>query len=209
MSAPGACASGALHRPVSVEDLERRATITRLRVARAGRRPPGPIAHAPPDLGSRFALGAGMNLNSLVIAADASRARLFRTAQTNRGAEPVELIEIEVIEAEAPVPESSRCDGSVADRSHGGRDLASFATRVAERVARFAQYHFCNPVVVAATHEVSSALLVELEHRLSNVYIHRITGDFAGLQPRALMHELLRQEAFSSARARTPGIVEL
>jgi hypothetical protein len=149
-----------------------------------------------------------MNMNSLIIVADASRARLFRTAQTNVAEDPIELVEIDAVEADANPQESGPSNLCLADSSHGDRDLGRFALQLAERVARFAEFHLCNPVIVTAAREVSSALIAELEHRLPNGYIHRVTGDFAGLSPRALMHELQEREACSSLHSRTPGTIE-
>ena len=73
-----------------------------------------------------------MNLNSLIIVADASRARLFRTAQTNVVAEPVELIEIDAVEAEAPAAPAG------ADAAPADAVLSDRSRRVASRAAQFA-----------------------------------------------------------------------
>jgi hypothetical protein len=56
-----------------------------------------------------------MNLNSLIIAADASRARLFRTAQTNLEQAPVELLEIAAVER-APTTSNNPDAGSEPQR---------------------------------------------------------------------------------------------
>jgi protein required for attachment to host cells len=137
-----------------------------------------------------------MNMNSLVIAADASRARLFRTAQTNVGEHPVELIEIDVL------------DDSEA-QAHDAVELRRFAEQIAERAAQFARYHFCNPVVLAAPSAVSSVMLAELERKLSNVYIHPIIGDMARLPARALMLALQERAAFISPLPSAPGSIPL
>jgi protein required for attachment to host cells len=154
----------------------------------------------------------GMNMNSLIIATDASRARLFRTARTNVAEEPVELIEVDVIDArEACVQAPDDDEGSLARRGSGHDDVKvrHFAMEITDRVARFAQHHFCNPVILVAVDEVSSAVLTELEHKLSNVYIHQIIGETARLPASALLSELSEREAFSSPQARVPGTIEL
>lgn len=148
-----------------------------------------------------------MNMNSLIIVADASRARLFRTAQTNVAEAPVELVELDSVEA--PVREAAHRDRGLADRAQSDADLDSFAIRVAERVARFASHHFCNPVVVTAPQELSASLVAELEYRLSDGCIHRIAGDFSGLPAPELLHELQKREAFGSPGASTPGTIAL
>lgn len=141
-------------------------------------------------------------MNSLIIAVDASRARLFRTAATNIGEEPVELIEIGVVDA--PEALGGR-DGKGPDDVEARR----FARDIADRVVRFAEHHFSNPVIVVAVRELSSAILAELEHRLSNASIHQIIGETARLPPPALLRELSKRQAFSSPQARTPGTIEL
>jgi protein required for attachment to host cells len=147
-----------------------------------------------------------MSINSLIIVADASRARLFRTAGTNVAEAPIELVEVGAVEAAARDPRPR--DGGLAQGTHGGRDFRDFAVQIAQEVASFAQYHFCNPVVLVATREVSSTLMDELEHRLSNVNLHRVSGDLTGLPPPALLQELQQREALSSPQAKMRGTME-
>ncbi len=132
-----------------------------------------------------------MNMNSLIIVADASRARLFRTAQTNVVAEPVELIEIDAVAAGAPAapdPGAASADPP----------LSGLARRVAERAAQFAHYHFCNPVIVAAPDEVYAAIQTELARELPHVYTRSVIGNVAELPPRQLMHDLQQRGAFTA-----------
>jgi protein required for attachment to host cells len=149
-----------------------------------------------------------MNLNSLIIVADASRARLYRTAQTNVAAEPVELIEIDAVERPeardaASDPERTSSPRSADRSAHhveapGGDSLSGFSRQVAERAARFAHYHFCNPVIVAAPGEVYTAIQRELARELPHVYTRSVIGDVAQLPPRQLMHDLQEGGAFAA-----------
>jgi hypothetical protein len=150
-----------------------------------------------------------MNLNSLLIVADASRARLFRTAQTNVAAEPVELIEIDAVERpegrvgaadpdEAPSPSGATASDPHHVEARGDAPLGGFAHQTAVRAARFAHYHFCNPVIVAAPGDVYTAIQAELARELPHVYTRSVIGDFAQLPPRQLMHDLRERGAFAA-----------
>jgi protein required for attachment to host cells len=136
-----------------------------------------------------------MNLNSLVIVADASRARLFRTAQTNVAAEPVELIEIDAIERPPRSANRSNADHVAAP---GDDSLSGFSRQIAERAARFAHYHLCNPVIVAAPGDVYAAIQTELARELPRVYTRSVIGDIAQLPPHQLMHDLQERGAFAA-----------
>jgi len=120
-----------------------------------------------------------MNLNSLVIAADASSARLFRTGQTNHVEEPVELIQIDQLEPAAQEP-------------------GLFARQIAERVARFAELHLCNPIIIAATSAMSPVLTAEIEREVPRSYVRPVVGDWAELPVRQLMDDLRERGAFSA-----------
>jgi hypothetical protein len=133
-----------------------------------------------------------MNLNSLIIVADASRARLFRTAQTNEVAEPVELIEIEAIEG----PEQ---------RLGGPDALNGFARQIARCAAGFAQYHFCNPVIVAAPGDIYDAIQSALARELPHAYTRSVIGDIAQLPPRKLLRDLQERGAFAAVRHQHPA----
>ena len=155
-------------------------------------------------IGLALALKVSMNLNSLIIVADASRARFFRTAQTNVPREPVELIEVDALQRSETADEASTLAGQ---RSAGtraaegaGDELRQFARQIANRAARFAEYHFCNPVIVAGDVEVSSFVQAELGHELPGVYTRPIAGDVASLPPRALLQDLLQQGAFEAVK---------
>lgn len=156
-----------------------------------------------------------MNLNSLIIAADTSRARLFRTAQTNVVQTPLELLEVEAIEcspakpveANAAEPFSAQAPristegpGRVFDAaspSHRDDALEGFATQIAKRAAHFAQYHLCNPVIVSATPGVSPLLWAALERELPHVYVRSVGGEVASLPAPELLDALCKREAFA------------
>jgi hypothetical protein len=133
-----------------------------------------------------------MNLNSLIIVVDASRARLFRTAQTNIAAEPVELIEIEAIEGPAKCVE-------------GPDALNGFARQIAGCAALFAHYHFCNPVIVAAPSDIYDAIESELARELPHVQTRGVIGDIAQLPPRQLLRDLQERGAFAAVRHQHPA----
>jgi hypothetical protein len=135
-----------------------------------------------------------MNMNSLVIVADATCARLFRTAKTGDAEAAVELVEIDALDASASAAEDA---------------LPSLAKQVAAHAAQFAHYHFCNPLIVAASLPVSTAIFGELERALPNAHVRRVTGDMAHLPPRELMQQLQARAAFTPLPARTPGQISL
>jgi hypothetical protein len=139
-----------------------------------------------------------MNMNSLVIVADAARARLFRTAKTSDAEAAVELVEVETLGAGAAAPASA-----------AGDELRPFARQIAQHAAQFAHYHFCNPVIVVASLPVSTAIFAELERELPNAHVCRVTADMAELPPRELMRQLRQRAAFTPLPARTPGQIEL
>jgi protein required for attachment to host cells len=155
-------------------------------------------------MGSPFAMNGSMNMNSLIIVADAARARLFRTApinvtdsqpSTEHGEEQVELIEVDALDArEAPLgqPESAE--------AHDELERRRFAQQVVERVARFAQYHFCNPVIVAAPQPVASSIVDELGREVRNTYVRTFIGDFEELPPGAVLDDLQRRGAFAAVK---------
>jgi hypothetical protein len=127
-----------------------------------------------------------MNLNSLIIVADLSRARLFRTAQTTAGDEPLELIELAHLE---------RSDSE--GRGSSTENPSPFSRHVARRAAQFAEHHFCNPVITVADTGVLPALSNELESALPSVYLRSVYADLTDLGPPELLRELMKREAFT------------
>lgn len=122
-----------------------------------------------------------MNMNSLIIVAGSTRARLFRTGHPSDPQAPVELIEVGRVDADADA----------------GPRSEPFARQVAARAASFARDHFCNPVIVSAARAVEGALLRELERALPQAQIRRIPADLSALGPRRLMRALEEREAFA------------
>ena len=151
-------------------------------------------------------------MNSLVIVADASCARLFRTAATDATQAPVELIEVGSLhlsetEDRSP-PKDARVEGRVGEPAPV-ETLPRFANRIAVRAAQFAHYHFCNPFIVVSEEPESAAILGELAHELPNAHVRRVTADVAQLPPRELMRALQERAAFTPPTARTPGRIDL
>jgi protein required for attachment to host cells len=138
--------------------------------------------------GLLLAVASGMNMNSLIIAAGAARAHLYRTGHPNDVDAPVELIEIETLTSN----ESQSRTEPPSNDSH-----QRFAHRIAERAAVFAHDHFCNPVILTANDAISAELLSELEHELPRAYIRRIATDLSELDARELMRALQKEEAFA------------
>ncbi|MEY4546867.1 MAG: hypothetical protein RL685_3062 [Pseudomonadota bacterium] len=146
-----------------------------------------------------------MNLNSLIIVADAARARLFRTGQTNAEAAPVELIEVDTVELHGPRLEGSKASDphsaagapTVRGESRQSAERRCFADQIAEKVAKFAQYHFCNPIIVAADHEMAALIIDEVERQVRDTYVRSFIGDFAEQQPHAILAHLQERGAFS------------
>ena len=136
-----------------------------------------------------------MNHNSLIIAADASTARLFRMAQTNDPTHPVDLIEVGAVAASgaADIP---ACDD---EKARTQRALGSYSERIAERAAAFGEHHFCNPVIVVANHELSTIIVDDLERRLPSAPIRPVYAEVAGLPPRELLERLEKHKPFAHA----------
>jgi protein required for attachment to host cells len=153
-----------------------------------------------------------MNMNSLVIVADASRARLFRTAATNVAEPTIELIEIDSLNAAEPPDQAPRQDELAANgeaENVPSESLRRFADRIAIHTAQFAHGHFCNPFIVVSDQPVSAAILAGLARELPNVHVRRVTADVAQMPPRELMQELQQRAVFTPLTARTPGRIEL
>lgn len=155
----------------------------------------------------------GMNLNSLIIVADAARARLFRTVQTDLAEEPIELIEVDAVDparagaGHAPDegPSVRRAiDANARSWRHvdgsGDDALRGFARQVAECAARYAHSHFCNSVVVAAPGSVYSAIQIEIARELPHANTRSVSGDLAQLPLRELLHVLQERGAFIEER---------
>jgi len=148
-----------------------------------------------------------MNMNSLVLVANAASARLFRTANSGVPKAPIELIEMGAIHS------SGAAEQGVSTKreplSVSAKELALLARGIADKAAEFAHFHFCNPIIVVARLDVSAAILSELERALPNAHIRRVSGDMAELDAPEIMQRLLDQAAFSPLPGQTPGHVQL
>jgi hypothetical protein len=145
-----------------------------------------------------------MNFNSLIIVADASSARLFRTAQTNDPTRPVELIEVASVRAgDSATSDTTRATPEAAPGP--ARAQGSLFQRVADLAAAFAQYHFCSPIIVAAEQDAAPELADALVRHLPNVPVRPIHTDMAGWPANDVLRELQRREAFTAPRYPTRG----
>jgi hypothetical protein len=131
-----------------------------------------------------------MNHNSLITVVEADRARFFRTAITNRVDQPVELIEVDTISSRDDLAELSEAPAS------GARQ--AFARRIAERVARFAEYHYCNPVIVAAPPDVAPLVADRLGRHVGAVQVRSFVDDWSQLAPSDVLERLQKRGAFSA-----------
>jgi protein required for attachment to host cells len=118
------------------------------------------------------------DMNTLIIVADDSHARLYRIAKT---ADSEELIPIEPMG-----------NAGAHSREQARAAPQDFAENIARHAARFALYHVCNPVVVAAPAGTSERLLAELERQLPEAYIRSLVRDMVGVEPAELL-QVVRQ----------------
>ncbi len=136
-----------------------------------------------------------MNMNSLIIVAGGTGARLFRTARTNNTSVPVELLQL----AALVDPEASGDGVAGAPAGSGGRESPRFAHQIAENVARFARDHVCNPVILVTPQASSSLLLGEIERELpKGVYVRSLVGELTELTPTEVLQDLQDRGALSS-----------
>jgi hypothetical protein len=156
-----------------------------------------------------------MNLNALIVVADAARARLFRLEETGAPRAPVALREAEsLVHPEARIKESDRYGdsapaasragtgpGRTVDDHRGARDAEErrrFARQIAQAVARSVREHSQNPVITVATHAVYPALAEELGRELpKEVYVRAEIGEFTELTPSELLEELENRGVFA------------
>jgi hypothetical protein len=155
-----------------------------------------------------------MNVNTLVVVADSSRARLFRIAATDAPRAPFVLRETEsLVHPEARIKEGDRHTGSF-PAAHSGKagqgghtlddhrgaheaeERRRFAKAVCHSVARSVMEHDHPAVLALSTHAVHSLLAGELERELpKTVRVRSEIGEFSELSPSALLEELERRGA--------------
>jgi protein required for attachment to host cells len=158
-----------------------------------------------------------MNANTLVIVADAARARFFRVAKTEQPRASFTLLEVEdLVHPEARIKESDRHSGSFPAgvrssmqgsshtlndhrEAHEGEERHRFAKSVAGATARIAGEHSLNPVIVVATHSMRALVLNELERQLpKSVYVRSELGEFTEHSPAELFDELSQRGVFQA-----------
>jgi hypothetical protein len=156
-----------------------------------------------------------MNMNSLIVVADAARARILRTVPCPSARTPIELVELDcLVRPDARLREGERYAGSFpagvrsgkVGSAHGLDDHRSahdaeerrrFARQIAETTAQ--RVHDCagNPVVVVTTHALHTPLLDELERKLPRwVYVRCELAEFTGLSPSQLLSALEMRGVF-------------
>jgi protein required for attachment to host cells len=158
-----------------------------------------------------------MNLNTLIVVADAARARLFRMERTDAPRAPIQLREAEsLVHPEARVKESERHNGSVptavrpgkAGHGHtlgdhrGAHELEQrrrFAKTIAQTIASSVKQHEQNPVITLTTHAMHALLSSELERGLPReILVRSEVGEFSELTPSELLEELKERGALQS-----------
>jgi hypothetical protein len=150
-----------------------------------------------------------MNLNSLIVVADAARARIFRTMPGRTEREPVELVELDsLVHPEGRLRESDRYAGSfpagvrpgkVGSRhalddhrsAHDAEDRRRFVRQIAVTTAQRVHEWGANRVIAVATHTLHAPLSDELERELPReVYLRRELGEFTESSPSELLSAL-------------------
>jgi hypothetical protein len=160
-----------------------------------------------------------MNPNTLVVIADAARARLFRIAPSEHPRADHQLQEAEsLVNPRARVKEVERHSGSFPAGAHTGKlgrpgqghtlddhredhaneDRRRFAKSIAQSVAGEVVRGANNPVLVVATHALHAPLMHELARELpATVYVRSEIGELTELTPSALMPELEKRGLFT------------
>lgn len=156
-----------------------------------------------------------MNMNTLLVVADAARARLFRLATTDSPRAPVVLQEADsLVHPESRIKEGDRYSGSSASGTRSGKagqghilddhreahdteERRRFSKAIAQSVHRVAKENANNPVILIATHAVHSFVLSELERELpSDIYVRSEIGELTELAPPKLLAEVERRGLF-------------
>jgi protein required for attachment to host cells len=155
-----------------------------------------------------------MNVNTLIVVADSSRARLFRIARTDAPRAPFVLQETEsLVHPEARIQEGDRHTGSL-PAAHSGKagqgghtlddhrgaheaeERRRFAKAICHSVARSVMEHDHPAVIALSTHALQALLAGELERELpKEVRVRSEIGEFSELSPSALLEELERRGA--------------
>jgi hypothetical protein len=158
-----------------------------------------------------------MNLNSLIVVADAARARLFRTITGRSPRAAVELVELDsLVHPEARLREGERYAGSFPSgvrpgkvgsshglddhrSAHDAEDRRRFVHEIAAATADRVREWQGNRVIVVATHPMHAPLSDELERALPReVYVRREIGELTELSPSELLNALEARGVFRS-----------
>jgi len=158
-----------------------------------------------------------MNLNTLIIVADAARARIFRTVAGRSPRSAIELVELDgLVHPEARLRESARYAGSFpagvrsgkVGSSHGlddhrsahdAEDRRRFVRHIAMTAAQRLQEIDGNRVIVVATHALHALLSDELERELPReAYVRREIGEYTEVSPSDLLNTLEARGVFRS-----------
>jgi protein required for attachment to host cells len=156
-----------------------------------------------------------MNLNTLVIVADAARARLLRVVETEEPRARFALREEgSLVHPVARIKESERYSdsfpgGARASRNgsahtfddhrlaHDAEERRRFARSIAEVAAHLVNEQALNPVIVTATHAMHSVLMGELSQVLpKHVYVRSELGELSEHSPAQLLHDLTERGLF-------------
>ena len=156
-----------------------------------------------------------MNLNSLIVVADAARARIFRTVPGRTARAAVELVELDsLVHPEARLREGDRYAGSFAagvrsgkvGSSHGlddhrsahdAEDRRRFVRQIAVTTGQRVHEWGASRVIVVATHVLHAPLSDELERELPReVYVRRELGELTELSPSELLSALEARGVF-------------
>lgn len=158
-----------------------------------------------------------MNLNTLVIVADAARARIFRTLPGRTARAAVELVELDgLVHPEARLREGDRYAGSFPSgvrsgkvgsshglddhrSAHDAEDRRRFVRQIAKTAAQRLQEIAANRVIVVATQALHATLAAELERELPpEAYVRTEIGEYTKRSPSELLERLEARGTFRS-----------
>ena len=150
-----------------------------------------------------------MNMNTLIVVADAARARLFQVATTDSPRAPIALREVDtLVHPESRIKEVDRYSGSFPAgvrtgkvgqghtmddhrEAHDTEERRRFAKAVAQKVTQVTRESSNNPVIVVATHALHSLLMGELERDLPReILVRSDVGELSELPPHQLLTDL-------------------
>jgi protein required for attachment to host cells len=153
-----------------------------------------------------------MNMNALIVVADAARARMFRMAEMDDPRSPVALCEVEsLVHPESRIKAGERYTGSATSgvrtgaagpghrlddhrEAHDREERRRFANSIAGAVQEYTKASSKNPVIVIATHAMHSLLNDALGRELGReIYLRSEIGELSQLSPHQLLAEVSRR----------------